>query len=308
MTVPPQRGLVVGAHGHLNAVEGDDGTIYRCTRRSKLGALVCGDRVQWQPDGHGGGVVVTVEPRRTLLQRPDTRGRLKPIAANVDQLVVVVAVPNAELAVRGQDAVDTYMVDRFLVAAHASGIAALVLVNKADLLDASHRAAAEAVISAYQSHGQNALLTSIVNDEGLTPLATQLARRTSVFVGPSGAGKSSLVDHFLPDWTLRVGAVAETTGLGRHTTTAGALYHLPQGGELIDSPGVREFGLWNLEPERVAAAFGDLHSRAAECRFNNCRHLSEPDCAVRAALEAGTLSATRYENYRRIIESLGSVR
>lgn len=308
MNAATQPGLVVGAHGHINAVEGDDGTIYRCTSRSKLGALVCGDRLQWQPDGHGGGVVVAVESRRTLLQRPDARGRLKPIAANVDQLVVVVAAPNAELVARGHEVVDTYMVDRFLVAAHASGIAGLVLVNKSDLLGTSQRVDAETVIDAYRSLGQDALLLSAVNEEGLTDLAAHLAGRISVFVGPSGVGKSSLVDHFLPDRTLRVGAVAETTGLGRHTTTAAALYHLPQGGDLIDSPGVREFGLWNLEPERVTAAFVDLQSRAAECRFNNCRHLSEPGCAVQAALAAGTLNAKRYDNYRRIIESLGTVR
>lgn len=301
-------GLVVGAHGHYNAVECRDGLIHRCTSRSKLGPLVCGDRVQWQADGHGGGVVVTLEPRRTLLQRPDARGRLKPIAANVDRLVVVVAAPNTELTARGYPAVDTYIVDRFLVAAYATAIDALVLINKADRLDASARPSACAIADAYRSLGHDALLTSTLSEEGLAELAAQLAGRTSVVVGPSGVGKSSLVDYFLPDRTLRVGAVAATTGLGRHTTTATALYHLPHGGDLIDSPGVREFGLWDLEPARVAAAFSEMRSHAGECRFNNCRHLSEPGCAVRTALKAGTISATRYQNYRRILESLGAVR
>jgi len=308
MRTPALPGLIVGAHGRYNAVESQDGRIHRCTSRSKLGALVCGDRVHWQADGHGGGVVVAVEPRRTLLQRPDAHGRSKPIAANVDRLVIVVAAPSAELALRAHPAVDTYVVDRFLVAAYASGIGALVLINKADLFDASGRSRALAVVEEYRSLSHDAMLTSTVSGEGLAGLAAQLAGCTSVFVGPSGVGKSSLVDHFVPDRTVRVGAVAETTGLGRHTTTAAALYHLPQGGDLIDSPGVREFGLWDLEPERVAAAFSEMHSRASQCRFNNCRHLSEPGCAVRAALEAGAISAARYQNYRRILESLGTMR
>lgn len=307
MASSTQPGLVVGAHGHYNAVENQDGILFHCTSRSKLGNLVCGDRVMWQPDGHGGGVVVALEPRQTLLQRPDARGRLKPIAANVDQLVVVVAAPSPELAARGHDAVDTYVLDRFLVAAYASNIAALALINKADLLEPANRAHTETVIDEYRALDQNALLTSTSNQEGLTALAAYLAGRTSVFVGPSGVGKSSLVDHFLPDRTLRVGAVAET-GLGRHTTTAAALYHLPHGGSLIDSPGVREFGLWDLEPERIAAAFVELRKQAAECRFNNCRHLAEPGCAVRAALQSGAISARRYEHYCRILQSRSTAR
>lgn len=307
MGIATQPGLVVGAHGHYNAVESEDGVLSHCTSRAKLGALVCGDRVLWQPDGHGGGVVVAVEPRCTLLQRPDARGRLKPIAANVDQLVVAVAAPSAELAARGRDPVDTYVLDRFLVAAYASNIAAVALINKADLLNALSRARADAVVDEYRALDQTTLLTSTVNQEGLDELSAHLAGRTSVFVGPSGAGKSSLVDYFLPDRTLRVGAVA-TTGLGRHTTTAAALYHLPHGGSLIDSPGVREFGLWDLAPERIAAAFVELRTRAAQCRFNNCRHLSEPGCAVHAALQSGAITARRYENYCRILQSLGAAR
>lgn len=308
MLAPALPGLIVGAHGHYNAVETQEGDIYRCTSRSKLGALVCGDRIQWQPDGHGGGVIVAVEPRRTLLQRPDARGRFKPIAANVDRAVIVVAAPSVELAARGHLPVDTYVVDRFLVAAYASNLGALILINKVDLLDARGRDHALAVAQEYRALGHAAILTSLVSGEGLAQLAAELAGGTSVFVGPSGVGKSSLVDDLVPDRTLRVGAVAETTGLGRHTTTAGALYHLPHGGDLIDSPGVREFGLWDMEPERVAAAFSEMRTRASECRFNNCRHLSEPGCAVRAALDAGAISAARYQNYRRILESLGAVR
>lgn len=308
LNAPTQSGLVVGAHGKYNAIESSDGAIYRCTSRSKLGALVCGDKVLWQPDAHGGGVVVEVVPRRTLLQRPDARGQLKAMAANVDQLVVVVAVPTPDLVSRGQPPVDSYILDRFLVAADASGIAALAIINKSDLLDTAGRRHAQAAVDLYRSLGQDALLTSTRSEEGLADLAAHLAQRTSVFVGPSGAGKSSLVDHFLPDRELRVGAVAEATGLGRHTTTAAALYHVPQGGDLIDSPGIREFGLWNLEAERVGAAFGEIHARAANCRFNDCRHLREPGCAVRIAVEAGEISIDRYENYRRILESLNDVR
>jgi ribosome biogenesis GTPase len=251
---------------------------------------------------------VALLPRRSLLQRPDARGKLKPVAANVDQIIVVVAIPPAETIARGATLIDTYVLDRYLVAAAAAEIDTYVVANKADLLHEDTRAQAEAIIAEYARLCSGAVLVSNKTGEGMPDLTQHLTGHTSAFVGPSGVGKSSLIDHFLPDRQLRIGAVAASTGLGRHTTTSAALYHFPAGGHLIDSPGVREFGLWNMTPQQVAAAFCEFALHTRQCRFADCRHVEEPACAVRDAVARGEISARRYDNYTRILRSMDQLR
>ncbi|ROR32013.1 ribosome small subunit-dependent GTPase A [Inmirania thermothiophila] len=285
-------GLVLANYGRFLAVEGGDGTVVRCVARARLRDVVCGDRVGWVPDGSGQGVVVSVAPRHGVLLRPDRRGRPRPVAANLDRVVVVVA---------PQPPFDRHLLDRYLAAAELCGIGAAVLVNKADLLDEAARADWRARLAPYADMGYAVAFASTCTASGIDALAALLAGRTSILVGQSGVGKSSLVKALLPDLPIRIGRLSEATGLGRHTTTATTLYHLPRGGDLIDSPGVRAFALWTTEPREVARGFVDIARLAPACRFADCRHLGEPGCAVEAAAARGALDPERLASYRRIV-------
>ena len=236
---------------------------------------------------------------RTLtceLLRPDAQGTLKPVAANIDQIVVVFAPlpePHANL------------IDRYLVAAEACAIEPVLVLNKIDMLkdDVGAAARIEALVSPYSALGYRLLKTSR-EEGGLQALLAALADKISVFVGQSGVGKSSIINRILPDAELRVGALSEGTAKGTHTTTTAELVHLPAGGSLIDSPGIREFGLWHMSREQVEQGFREFRPFLGHCKFRDCRHEQEPDCAVLAAAEAGSISAQRLDSYRRIVASL----
>ncbi len=292
-------GLVVAGHGQTVAVEDERGHLAECNVRRRIGRLVCGDRVRWQATERGQGVVVELLPRSTLVERHDGLGRGKPLAANVDQVIVVVA-PAPTLS---ED-----LIDRYLVAAELLGAAPVIVINKTDLMASDDRAIYETRLGDYARLDCPALFTSSKTGEGMAALQQQFQHHTSILVGQSGVGKSSLVRGFLPDREIRVGRISEATGLGRHTTTHTALYHLQDGGDLIDSPGVRDFQLWHIPPDQVAAGFREFHPYAGQCRFHNCRHLAEPGCAVSQAAEAGEISARRLQSYRRIVGQLENVR
>jgi len=290
----PRPGRVVAHYGRSALVEEAAGALSLCTWRRRAGRVYCGDRVRWRPTGPGQGVIEAVEPRRNLLSRADARGRLHPTAANVDRVVVVVA-PRPEPG--------ELTIDRYLVAAAQADAEPLVLVNKWDLVEAAGDAARwRARLAPYEAAGVAVLAASAHTGAGLEALRAALRDGTSILVGQSGVGKSSLVKALLPDLEVRIGALSAASGQGRHTTTTTTLYHLPEGGDLIDSPGVREFGLGPLEPRTVQRGFPEIERAAAGCRFADCTHTVEPDCAVRAAAEAGRIPPSRYEAYRRLLE------
>lgn len=298
-------GLVVSRSSQHVLVEAPDGRVLRCTVRRRTPPVVCGDRVRWEPAGKEAGVVVAREPRRTVLVRPDHRGRPREVAANVDRLVVVAA-PRGRGAPASDPLPDLELLDRYLVAAELSGIEPLVVLNKADLLDAAGREAAEGALETYRRLGYGTLLASARDGEGVEELARRLREATAVVVGASGVGKSSLLKALLPDADIAVAPEGEVPegAVGRHVTSRATLYRLPGGGAVIDSPGVRSFGLWHVAPQEVARGFVELRRLAAGCRFNDCLHLSEPGCAVREAVEREEVDPRRWRSYRRILEEL----
>ncbi len=222
------------------------------------------------------------------------RGQLKPVAANVDQIIVVFAPipePHANL------------IDRYLIAAEHAGIAPLLLLNKADLIDEGNRAALESLLGVYRQLDYPLLEVSAHDGAGMSALRERLDGRISVFVGQSGVGKSSLVNSLLPDVDTRVGALSEQTGKGTHTTTTARLFHFPGGGDLIDSPGIREFGLGHVSRD-VEAGFIEFRDLLGTCRFRDCRHDREPGCALLKALDDGRIQPQRMASYRHILSSL----
>lgn len=289
-----RSGTVLAHYGGRVLIEDTDGEICSCVPRQNLGGLVAGDRVVWQPAGSDAeGAIVARHPRDTVLQRPDASGRLRTMAANVDRLLIVIGADTDP---------NTWQLDRLLVAGEHAGIAPAIVVNKADLLDAPARAMLDDWLRIYPPLGYPVVFTSSCHEDGLEPLLPLLEGRTSVFVGQSGVGKSSLVNAVAPDAEARVGTTSEATGKGRHTTTTARLYRLRGGGSLIDSPGVREFGLAPMPAADVAAAFPEFRQWLGRCRFRDCRHLHELGCALEAACAAGRLERRRLDSYRRIME------
>ena len=256
-----------------------------------LPLLVAGDRVR--VEGEPGETLRVTEllPRESVLARPDHRGQPKALAANLTHLGIVSAAPPG---------IDTLLIDEFCVGAHRAGIEALIVINKADLLDEAAREAALGLLAVYADVGYPAVLIDALGEGGVAPLAAELEGRTAALVGASGVGKSSIVQRLLPDLELRVGAVSAATGLGSHTTSVTHRYALPRGGAVIDSPGVRRYSVAHVDPIDVRHGYPELARRAEDCRYRDCAHVVEPGCAVREALEAGAVAPWRYANYRKL--------
>lgn len=298
-------GLVVARFGAELDVEDESGMLYRCTSRRKFGAVVCGDRVMWQPTHDNEGVIVERLPRTTLLARPDDAGREKPIAANISRLIIVATVK----ALSDESYyLNHNLIDRYVVAAESLSITPIILINKLDLLSGAEHRQLEADLAPYRDIGYTLIHTSTQESHGLEQLRFQLKNQTCVFVGESGVGKSSIIASLLTQVGIRVGAVSALSGKGRHTTTASTLYHLDGGGDLIDSPGVRAFGLMRIEPVDLAHGFIEFRPYLGRCKFHNCIHHAEPQCAVKQAVADGRISPRRYANYLEILVSLSACR
>ena len=282
---------VIAAFGrHLIVRAGDQELRARPAGRRL--SIVCGDRVRCEVDRkHDEILIVEVLPRRTLLARANQRGDSEPVVANITRLVVVVApLPSP----------DFFIVDRYLCAATAAGIAGALAVNKSDLgTDSEMRGE----IAAYLSAGYAHVDCSAKAGQGMTELRALLSTGVSVLVGQSGVGKSSLVRALLPGVEIATGELMREEE-GRHTTTASRAYELDPGhatgGTLIDSPGVRDFAPAIEQLDGETLGFPEVSRLAANCRFQDCKHLHEPDCAVMGAVESGAMSARRYESYRRL--------
>lgn len=293
---PERTGRVVAHHGAYLRVESEARERLRCVARRNLGPLACGDEVVVRETAPGEGVIVAVQPRRSLLVRPGTRGDVRPYAANLDRIFIVAAVrPDPS----------EHLIDRYLVTAENTGIQPVLVLNKSDLLDAAARTGLDERLAPYRAIGYPVVFTSARQAHGLDALREQLADHLSILVGQSGVGKSSLVQALVPGEEIRIGDLSESEH-GRHTTSTAVLYRLPFGGALIDSPGVRDFGVWHLEAEQIARGFVEFRPYLGRCRFRDCRHRDEPGCAVRAAVEAGEIARRRLASYHRMLEELAA--
>jgi ribosome biogenesis GTPase len=297
---PEQAGLIIAHYGQqldVEALEGDHcGELFRCFVRANIDSLVTGDRVTWSLGDDNVGVIVARQERRTLLQRPDNFGHLKPVAANIDHIVLVIA-PQPEP--------HDNLIDRYLVAAENTDIPAVILLNKADLIDDQNREPLEALLDRYRNLGYDVVKASAHHPDEHDDTITSLVRgRTSVFVGQSGVGKSSIIQTLVPERELKVGALSESTGKGTHTTTTARLFHLDRGGDLIDSPGIREFGLWHMTTAEIEYGFREIRDIIGLCRFRDCRHQGEPGCALEEAAADGRISPQRLHSFRRILQAM----
>ena len=285
-----QHGRVIANFGRHLSVRTQAGQLVKASARRKLGLVVCGDHVLFDPSGDE-AVVQQVQPRHGVLARPDRRGENKPLAANLDQLFVVSA---------HKPGIDRFLIDSYLVTAELMGVEAVLLFNKDDLehdVDALNN-----TLQYYEDLGYRCLRTSAQSGQGLEQLMDQARDKANILVGQSGVGKSSLIQYLLPDLSIQVGALSEASGLGSHTTTTTILYQLGDGGELIDSPGVREFATWTQDEQQILQGFKEIADLGQYCRFHNCRHLKEPGCAVKQAIEENECAEWRYQHYLKMLE------
>jgi ribosome biogenesis GTPase len=285
-------GLVIVNYGKNQLVEDVAGNIYRCVARRGLPQIVCGDEVEWQPTGESAGVIETILPRRTVLLRAEGNNKSRPLVTNIDQVIIEAAL---------EPVLDYFLIDKYIVAAELAQAEPLIVINKADLIRAEDRSRIEALISEYRSIGYTTLLTSALENTGIATFSDCLAGKTSILVGQSGVGKSSLIRCLLPDRDIVIGRLSAASGLGKHTTTSTTLYHLPHGGRLIDSPGVRDFHLGRIAGDELDNGFREFRPYLGQCKFNDCRHLSEPGCAINAAVAAGNILKRRMESYRKLL-------
>ena len=262
-------------------------------RGRQLQPLV-GDRVDIVALEDGTWVVTAIADRKTLLQRINARGRAEGLAANVSLLAIVVA---------PEPTPDWRLVDRYLVAAELAGCRGLVVWNKADLSPVSSSQDADILANI----GYSVVESSAKTATGLTALKRILAGELGVLVGQSGVGKSSLMNALVGQAAHTVGALSDKSTLGRHTTTATRLYHLPDGGELIDSPGVRRFAPYLENDGSLDWAFTEFRSWLGHCRYDNCAHIAEPGCQVKQAVATGTIARSRYDSYLDMRDTLAAI-
>jgi ribosome biogenesis GTPase len=284
-------GVVLASYGRGVLVQGaataSGETTVRCSLKGRKQRIVCGDRVTWMlKPANDGASVETIEPRRNLIERIDSRGHAEPVAANIDRLAIVVA---------PEPAPDWFLVDRYWAGARLKDVATVLIVNKLDL--GLHAIRGE--LETYRSLNLACVEMASQAGVGMTELRHALSGGVTLLVGQSGVGKSSIVNALAPD------AAAQTAELtrdaeGRHTTTTARWYRLDDDSAIIDAPGVRDFAAPASLVRAAELGFVEIHARSAECRFNDCRHLEEPGCAVREAVDTGDITPRRYESYRRL--------
>lgn len=283
-------GLVIAAHGRRGKLQDTAGHEHPYVVRGRRLRVVCGDRVQWEP-GQAEEVTVTeIAPRANALRRLDTgRNNTEILAANLSLVAVVCAI---------EPEPDWYVIDRYLCAGADMDAGSILVINKCDAGKPDN-----AEVSIYRNAGYEVIQVSAKTGDGLPALAASFQEETGILVGQSGVGKSSLINRLVPGVNADTGSLSTGTGEGRHTTTASVMHRLPGGGRLIDAPGVRDF-LPAIDDDRcVQLGYREILTAGHGCRFSDCRHLREPGCAVKTAVNEGRISTRRYESYRRLLRS-----
>lgn len=293
-----QTALVLVSYGGQGMVELESGERINCKYRRSVGRPYCGDRVDIQRADEQSAVVSRIHSRENVFVRADARKRKRVIAANLDQALIIIA-PRPEPS---RD-----LVERYLVAIHSLGIEPVIVINKTELLlEQSYDSKSPlGRLADYQKLAYQVLHTSCKTEPGILGLESILENKTSILIGQSGVGKSSLANELLPDLALQTGSLSNATGKGIHTTTTTIMYSIPAGGRLIDSPGVWEYGLWEMDAEELANGFVEFKPFMGHCKFNDCQHDHEPQCAIREAVESGDLLPWRYDSYIRLLRQRG---
>ena len=293
------QGLVIQSTGSFYDVQLEGKDIITCRLKGRLrldekkqtNPVAVGDNVEMEKDDKGNYQIAEVLPRRNYIVRSDThRKHVKQvIAANIDQTVVVASLRQPRTAYG--------FIDRVLLTSELYDIPAVVIFNKHDLYDDKDNNLLEELMSGYLDAGYLCFSTSVANREHEKEIFDVFHNKTSLITGPSGAGKSSLVNMIEPELNLRIGEISKYTEKGQHTTTFARMHHLPHGGAVIDTPGIKEFGLVDIEAEEVSHYFPEMRSQIGKCKFNNCLHINEEGCVIKGMLEDGSLSVQRYSSY-----------
>ena len=300
-----RKAVVMSGTGGIWRVRADDDEILEVPMRGRLKKiddamkLTVGDEVNLEPGSHEGSWVIgEILPRRSQLARrmPGGGHGERIVAANVDQVVVVFAAAKPEPHVK--------MLDRFLVIAEGNALDARIVINKIDLVDETET---REKFRDYSAAGYPIHVTSVKKRIGLEELHDALAGRTSVLSGPSGVGKSSLLNGMYPGLNLRVGEISESVNKGRHTTVGALLHPLPDAGYVVDTPGLREVGMWGMPSEHLDSCFPEFRPLLEQCRFGDCTHRSEPECGVRSAVASGSVSSERYDSYIKLRDELEDI-
>lgn len=291
-------GRVITRFGSELIAQTDEGEMLRCTAKRKLEHIACGDYVTIEIAEHGNSRVVTIAPRHNALTRPDFRGKIRTIAANIDQVIIILSwLPEPFWG----------LVDRYLIAASLLNTEAILVINKSDLASEYATEKSLDALQEYQQIGYTIIKTEATDKEhhsDINDLQQALNNNTNILVGQSGVGKSSLAQLLLTDIDIRVGDISNS-GEGQHTTTTTTLYTLPSGGFLIDSPGVRDYTLSpDISVQALKSGYREFADYSLGCKFNDCTHNHEPQCKVREAYEAGDIPPKRYKRYLYLLSEL----
>lgn len=287
------QGLVISHHGGKVVVELPENINAKCSVKSNLGTIVCGDQVVCEQTANGAFRVLAIQQRQNLLQRVDGFGQIKAVAANITQLLICLAVkPEPNL----------FLLDQYLLAAEQQAIEPVIILNKIDLLEDRVDDPFE-LESIYAALGYQVAKISTKQKNGLEALRSIFDHNTSVLSGVSGVGKSSITGALLPEISIKVAEISEANEEGRHTTRTSRLYHLPNEGQLIDTPGVRGFNPVIDTTQPISAGFREIAEHADHCRFANCKHINEPKCTVLEAVKKGAINEGRYQHYLRMLQT-----
>lgn len=289
------NGRIVAHLGRALLVEDNEGNTIHCKKCTQLEHPAVGDYVTWIRTEQGAGRVEKILERKSLLSRPSKNGKTRPVAANLNQIVVILAV---------KPTIDLLLLDQYLIVCEFQKIAPLIVLNKTDLLDDASKIEIDDLTLIYQSLGYEIIKVSAKNKSGLNILRKRLQNETSLLVGQSGVGKSTITNALLPDLELQTKTLSTASGLGKHTTTSSTLYKLPEGGDIIDSPGVNIFGLAHITEQSLGQGFREIEQLAWQCKYNNCLHIKEPKCAVKDGVENNSISKQRYLRYLKLRDKL----
>lgn len=291
---PEEEGIVISRFGQQVDIADQNFETIRCFLRRSNEVPVVGDRAKFKRQKKlKTGVLVELEERQSLLKRPTPHHGIKPVAANIDLIALLLA---PELGF------SEMLLDRYLVAAESSDIPVWLIFNKWDLLDEESKAQIEKRLQTYKNIGYPIYYISAKHGDHVEQLIEDLRGKQLLLAGQSGVGKSTLIKYLFPDLEVTTADISETSGLGTHTTTASRLYKLDEETFLVDSPGVREFGLWHLEDSDIQQGFIEIYKLAENCKFRDCKHIKEPGCAVLAAAENGEIAESRMKNYHHLIQ------